>query len=522
MNILIIHSSSYTQKMIQYFLSHYSPNIQTCTLQLQPPPSKTDSLDLIFVDYETSHQETYLQVLKKIQILAPIILIHDDATPKPSKEVTDCCKGFLKKPIESQALQKITNQLVQHTQDLKLNPYLKFFEPLKNSSFEVPGESLTNHLEIKDPLPISGALDEDIHTLLTDQKDITQLKNSTNILKKITPSFKEEEKIDPIIPNDSNSKEKENPTLQSDNKRIQKNIPLHLDINEQSSSLTSEPSSLSGSKAEKNIVISQKENDSNSKEKENPTLQSDNKRIQKNIPLHLDINEQSSSLTSEPSSLSGSKAETNIVISQKENDSNSKEKENPTLQWVQTNKVIDQQSSSLTSEPSSLSGSKAETNIVISQKENDSNSKEKENPTLQWVQTNKVIDQQSSSLTSEPSSLSGSKAETNIVISQKESSFLKQASHTHQVAEDLSDIIDQKLKTKWNQILENQIKKELHQMIDNAVSKIFKEQLKEILTQKGVQSIKEISLEIIPEVSKQIVRKEIRKLIEESSKTNTS
>ena len=79
------------------------------------------------------------------------------------------------------------------------------------------------------------------------------------------------------------------------------------------------------------------------------------------------------------------------------------------------------------------------------------------------------------------------------------------------------EIIDKHFQDKWETFINTQLKKEVKEMIHKEVTQIFKEQMKDILTTEGIQSIKkaseEISWKVIPELSKQIIQKEIKKLL---------
>ena len=79
------------------------------------------------------------------------------------------------------------------------------------------------------------------------------------------------------------------------------------------------------------------------------------------------------------------------------------------------------------------------------------------------------------------------------------------------------EIIDKHFQDKWESFVNTQLKKDLKNMIHKEVAQIFKEQIKDILTTEGIQSIKkaseEISWKVIPELSKQIIQKEIKKLL---------
>lgn len=86
------------------------------------------------------------------------------------------------------------------------------------------------------------------------------------------------------------------------------------------------------------------------------------------------------------------------------------------------------------------------------------------------------------------------------------------------LSDKIVDIIDKHFQDKWETFINTQLKQDIKKMIHKEVTQVFKEQMKDILTTEGIQSIKkaseEISWKIIPELSKQIIQKEIKKLLD--------
>lgn len=89
------------------------------------------------------------------------------------------------------------------------------------------------------------------------------------------------------------------------------------------------------------------------------------------------------------------------------------------------------------------------------------------------------------------------------------------------LSEKITAIINKQFEAQWKSFVQTQLKKDLKNMIHEKVNQIFKEQMKDILTTEGIQSIKkaseEISWKVIPELSKQIIQKEIKKLLDKPS-----
>ena len=83
------------------------------------------------------------------------------------------------------------------------------------------------------------------------------------------------------------------------------------------------------------------------------------------------------------------------------------------------------------------------------------------------------------------------------------------------------EITDKYFQDKWETFTKTQLKKDIKEMIHKEVTQVFKEQMRDILTTEGIQSIKkvseEISWKVIPELSKQIIQKEIKKLLDKPS-----
>jgi len=83
------------------------------------------------------------------------------------------------------------------------------------------------------------------------------------------------------------------------------------------------------------------------------------------------------------------------------------------------------------------------------------------------------------------------------------------------------EIIDKHFQDKWETFINTKLKQDIKEMIHKEVTQVFKEQMKDILTTEGIQSIKkaseEISWKVIPELSKQIIKKEIKKLLDKPS-----
>ncbi len=82
----------------------------------------------------------------------------------------------------------------------------------------------------------------------------------------------------------------------------------------------------------------------------------------------------------------------------------------------------------------------------------------------------------------------------------------------------MMELIEKNVREQWKVFANTHLKKELKKIIHKEVAQIFKEQMKDILTTEGIQSIKkaseEISWKVIPELSKQIIQKEIEKLLD--------
>ena len=89
------------------------------------------------------------------------------------------------------------------------------------------------------------------------------------------------------------------------------------------------------------------------------------------------------------------------------------------------------------------------------------------------------------------------------------------------LSDKITAIINKQFEVQWKSFIYTQLKKDLKNMIHKEVNQIFKEQMKDILTTEGIQSIKkaseEISWKVIPELSKQIIQKEIKKLLDKPS-----
>ena len=89
------------------------------------------------------------------------------------------------------------------------------------------------------------------------------------------------------------------------------------------------------------------------------------------------------------------------------------------------------------------------------------------------------------------------------------------------LSDKITTMINKQFEAQWKSFIHTQLKKDLNNMIHEKVNQIFKEQMKDILTTEGIQSIKkaseEISWKVIPELSKQIIQKEIKKLLDTPS-----
>ena len=89
------------------------------------------------------------------------------------------------------------------------------------------------------------------------------------------------------------------------------------------------------------------------------------------------------------------------------------------------------------------------------------------------------------------------------------------------LSDKITEIINKQFTAQWESFIHTQLKKDLKNMVHEEVNQIFKEQMKDILTTEGIQSIKkaseEISWKVIPELSKQIIQKEIKKLLDKPS-----
>lgn len=89
------------------------------------------------------------------------------------------------------------------------------------------------------------------------------------------------------------------------------------------------------------------------------------------------------------------------------------------------------------------------------------------------------------------------------------------------LSDKILEIINKHFQDQWEIFINNQLKKDLKEMIHKEVTQVFKEQIKDILTTEGIQSIKkaseEISWKVIPELSKQIIQTEIKKILDKSA-----
>ena len=497
MNILVINSSSYTQRMLQYFLSHYSPFVQTYELDSQIPLSElTPSPDLIFINYEIVQKEKYEPILKQTEHLAPVIMIHDDSL-LDDEPIRNYCANFIKRPINPEDLQTAVNQVIPNTKDLKVTPYLEFTKPSDDPSLD----PALGELETKDPLPIFGALDDDLHDLLTDNKDITQIKDSTNLFKQF--SSQEEENSDSIPEESISLSPLDDDPLEekADEKKTQ------IDINVSSATNVS---SIDSKKEEASIPLAGVDEKKSDKTVNIIVTPPSSDGI---TPIKKDSIENKDTTDDQKSSV-------NVIVTPPSSDGitpikkdSIENKDTTDDQKRSVNVIVTPPSSTVEKAPETkkthIPSADSTHHITFTQQNTEPPSQE---------EIDHIIDQK---IQNKWDRFIDKKVKTtlhDITIQKTEN---QKPENKPPNDKEILNFIDQKIDKRWNELIENKIKKELDEMINSAITKIFKEQLKEILTQKGVQSIREISLDIIPEISRQIVKKEIQKLIQQSSQSKT-
>ena len=500
MNVLIINSSSYTQKMLKYFLSHYSPNVQAYEFDSAIPLDEvTPSPNLIFVNYEVNQKEKYESVLKQAASLAPVIMIHDDAESSLDESIRNYCANFIKRPINPANLQEIVNQVIPHTKDLKVTPYLEFAKDSDDPSLE----PVSDNLETKEPLPISGALDGDLHTLLTDVKDITQLKDSTHLFKQFSEK-KEEESNQNISP--SETEEDKGIALSSVDEQVPSSDKPKTETPPEVNIVVTPPAT----SVETKVTSENKE----SPIKESPiTLESSENKQSKKVnivvtppttPIETKVTSENKEKNSIPLE-SSKESSINVIVTPPPNATQSEKKDSkPNIPPADSTHHITftQQSAPPQNTPSQNTPPQSAPPQSIK-----TDSKE---------EIYHIIDQK---IQSKWDDFIEKKIQTTLHDMVAKKTEPPEPKKELKMDEETLNFIDHKINERWNELFENKIKKELEELIHLAITKIFKEQLKEILTSKGVQSIREISLDIIPEISRQIVKKEIQKLIQQSSQT---
>ena len=462
MNVLLIDNSPHLQKTLQYFLHPYAPSFYSTDSQKELP----QKIDIVFLD--SGHKDNkHLPDLKNKK--TPIVLISRDE--KTLKEMGSGYSAVLKKPVQYTKLQEIIHHLIPETRSFKASPYLKFYErnfaqeeqPLSLNQVE---EDLKKASEVKlekaeePPAAVNpkGLMDENLKT---------------------TPAAKIEEDI-PLMPNEDL---KNQPT--TDQK-----TPL-----QSKTSKTAENQQPAFDKKPAVVILDDikltDEMDSTSLHNTNTFL----KKVSESIKgkTHLEKKE-----TEVQESTESEKSEEFTMTAENETPAESEKSEEFTM--------------------TAENETPAESEVLQSSPEDSSKPLSKEES--EDLQMLKALSETPIDSDQEQTSEAFATTSSDLPKSPPASEFmdLKHTEKWDTLSDKIIEIIDKHFQEKWETFINTQLKKDLKEMIHREVTHIFKEQMKDILTTEGIQSIKkaseEISWKVIPELSKQIIQKEINKLMD--------
>ena len=486
MNVLLIDNNPHLQKTLQYFLHPYAPSIYCMGTQEELPTK----IDIVFLDSEQK-DNPYISELNQKEEKPPIVLISRDE--KTLEQLASQYPASLKKPIEYKKLQDIVHHLVPETKNFKASPYLKFYEPLfEEQAVQMnlePEKSIQNTEQKQNfdeqaiQLDVEPQKEEGLSTE-TSIQNTEQKQNFDEQAIQLDVEPQKEEGLSTetsiLIPDDIKLvDETESTSLHNTNtflKKVSETIKTNTQISQTPTLINKdEPNPIDERVPDKSLV------------------HKDEDVISRETGIQSELSENDEDVISQEAGIQSELSENENLISTENN-------------------YASQNDESLTPQDPPHKDED-----VISQ-EAGIQSELSENENLISTENNYASQNDESLTPQDPPH------KDEDVISQEAGiqSELSNIEKWDTLSEKIIEIIDKHFQNQWETFIKNQLKKDLKKMIHEEVTQIFKEQMKDILTTEGIQSIKkaseEISWKVIPELSRQIIQKEIKKLLQKPAK----
>ena len=465
MDILLIDSSPYTQKTLRYFLHPYSPKIHSVTSQNKKPEGLPD---IIFLDSDHIHHP----VLKQFEESPPpVVLISQDE--KVLKQNAQIYPTQLKKPLNQKKLQEVIHYVLPKTKEMPFSSYLEFhtLSSSEEKRMEKP----------KEDLKTSAPLEKNPTIPLSPEESPISPEESSNELSENTVS------LTPL------SAQEKPPELEIKSSELEIKSPISI------------PKDLT--------LTDQKEitalHNTTSFLKKTSQKRSKNKTAPKTPSKNI--------LSVDKTVIQSKEVSLSLEENQNLEDSDKTMIHPPEASPVQAKKIVVQPTSSISDQKNQVLEDPDKTQVEHVP-----------------IQAESVVIQTTKPLKESQSSEKADVDKT-IILPQSE----KQKSKTPKTSapppeenlapslQDISKVIQTSLENKWK-AFQQKLEKELLSTISETAQKILKEELKKEETrftkkiQQELESLKntlkqtyeEVSWKVIPEMSRQIIQKEIQKLIE--------
>ncbi|MDE0151305.1 MAG: hypothetical protein OXK80_02255 [Bdellovibrionales bacterium] len=502
MNVLLIDNNPHLQKTLQYFLHPYAPSIY-CMGSHEELPEK---IDIIFLDSEHTGNE-YISHLKNKEEKPPIVLISRDE--KTLTELAPEYPASLKKPIQYSQLQNIIHHLIPETKSFKASPYLKFYEPPADEQEQPinliaePNKEPTQKTEQKqtsdeqeqpitlseEPISTTEPQTPSANIPLTSNRDTSTDKNNEPQSKNMQETEKEQPAFDKkqaiVIPDDIKLVDETDSTSLHNTNTFLKKV---------SESIKSKTQAFEKPHINKNEIINI------------------NAANQKDTSQETSVN-----VLEKKESTTGSQ----VLTSPQEDSKTEEDIKEPT--GSQVLKSPEENSEAPTSTETAV---KEPTGSKVLQESD----LEQEGYLEDFSMDSDISDIEKSQSISPVNNVTSENnviPESNVIPAkagiQPTPAFIEksQTEKWDTLSDKIVDIIDKHFQDKWETFINTQLKQNIKEMIHKEVTQVFKEQMKDILTTEGIQSIKkaseEISWKVIPELSRQIIQKEIKKLLDKKS-----
>ena len=487
MNILLIDNNPHLQKTLQYFLHPYAPSIYSIDSQEELP----QKIDIIFLDSEHKDDE-YVSNLTQKKEKPPIVLISRDE--KILKELASQYPTSLKKPIQYNQLQEIIHHLIPETRSFKASPYLKFYEKSEPEEQSIalseqapPAKKPSPAPLAEEPvknIPLMPDKDSKENKILKTEKSNKLSPNNLSEEKNQQPTFDKKQAI--VIPDDIQLVNEEESTSLHNTNTFLKKVSENIQKKSQAPLKASDTP----------LKISLDKNVENTEQPPSGILKdSEKSEMNSEIPTNIDNN-------------------TEDLITDSKALKTPKDTFSETPTDVQDESIEESTGSQILQ---SLEKSSHQTPVDIKDQniEKSTESQISKSPKAPVHETS--VELQSENDLEKPSETSSSEKPQPLSVPPD----LANTEKWDTLSDKIVEIIDKHFQDKWETFINTQLKKDLKEMIHKEVTQVFKEQMKDILTTEGIQSIKkaseEISWKVIPELSKQIIQKEIKKLLNKPS-----